>query len=180
MTQLNISTKSFLLVLFLAAGGMFFTPQAGFAQKSKTEIYFETLAQAESKMNAKQWSEAAALWEQIVKLNPVLGANWNQLGTAYYNAKNHARAVAAYEKALELGFNSANTAYNIACNYALSGEKELALKWLEKAFELKFINLGHAQTDTDLEAIRNEPRYRNIVGLIDTSKMSRDEVWQTD
>ncbi|MGI8640303.1 MAG: TPR end-of-group domain-containing protein [Pyrinomonadaceae bacterium] len=180
MTHSIISMKSFLLILFLATGGMFFTPQAGFAQKSQTETYFETLAQAEAKTMAKAWSEAAALWEKVVKMNPVQGRSWNQLGAAYYNAKNYARAIAAYEKALELGFDSANTAYNIACNYALSGEKELALKWLEKAFELKFINLQHAQTDGDLESIRSEPRYRNIVGLVDTSKMSREEGWRYD
>jgi hypothetical protein len=33
---------------------------------------------------------------------------------------------------------------------------------------------------TDLESLRGDPRYRNIVGLIDTSKMSREEGWRAD
>ncbi len=45
---------------------------------------------------------------------------------------------------------------------------------------MKFPDLPHAQTDTDLESIRSDPRYRNMVGLIDTSKLSRDEGWRTD
>lgn len=176
-----ISIKYFLLVSFVAAGFVLSTPQIDFAQQLTTEIYFETLAQAQAKTNAKAWNEAAALWEKVVAANPVEGEFWNQLGAARYNAKDYRKAIAAYEKALELGAgNPANSAYNLACNYALLGEKEPALKWLEKAFKLKWLDLPHAQTDADLQILRDDVRYRNLVGLIDTSKMSRTEGWRTD
>lgn len=150
-------------------------------ETSPVNNFVETLRQAQAKTNAKEWTQAAALWEQIVKANPVEGRFWNQLGAARYNAKDYRKAIAAYEKALELGAgNPANVAYNIACNYALLGGKEPALKWLEKAFELKWLNLQHAQTDADLQILRDDARYRNLVGLIDTSKMSREAGWQTD
>ena len=181
MTYSIISIKYFLLVLFIAAGFVLLTPQINFAQESQTKIYFETLAQAQAKTSAKAWNEAAALWEKVVAANPVEGNFWNQLGSARYNAKDYRKSITAYEKALTLGAgNPANAAYNIACNYALLGEKELALKWLEKAFELKWLNLQHAQTDADLQILRDDSRYRNLVGLIDTSKMSREEGWRTD
>ncbi len=155
--------------------------QTVLAQQTQTDIFIETLAQAEAQMQANQWADAAALWEKVVKANPVHGRFWEQLGLAYYNAKDYRRSIPAYQKQLELGFGQpANAAYNIACNYALAGDKEQAIRWLEKALELKFPSLQHAQTDTDLESIRSDPRYRNMVGLIDTSKLSRDEGWRTD
>ena len=174
-------TKLFSLTAVFALCLILFGMQTTLAQKTQTEIFVETLAQAEVKMQAKQWAEAAALWEQVVKANPVHGRFWEQLGLAYYNAKDYRKSIPAYERQLDLGFGQpANAAYNIACNYALAGDKEQAIKWLEKALELKFPDLPHAQTDTDLESIRSDPRYRNMVGLIDTSRMSRDEGWRTD
>src|SRR5215210_2667965 len=180
MTFSSISLKSFLSAIFLVCC-VLSGAQIGFAQESQTKVFLETLADAEAKTQAKQWSEAAALWEKIVVMNPVEGRFWNQIASAYYNAKEYRKSIPAYEKQIELGYGStANAAYNIACDYALLGEKEQALKWLEKAFEMRFLSLQNAQTDTDLESIRNEPRYRNLVGLIDTSKMSREEGWRTD
>ena len=173
--------KLFSLIAVFASCLILFGAQTTIAQKTQTESFIETLLQAEAKMQAKQWTEAAALWEQVVKANPVYGRFWEQMGTAYYNAKNYRKAIPAYEKQFELGHGQpAYAAYNIACNYALAGEKEQAIKWLEKALALKFPDLPHAQTDMDLESIRSDPRYRNMVGLIDTSKMSRNEGWRTD
>ena len=177
----GISLKLFLLMTFFAASHILFGWQTTLAQKSQTETYIETLTQADAKISAKQWTEAAALLEQIVKINPVEGKSWNRLAMAYYNAKDYRKSIPAYEKQIELGYGiPANAAYNIACNYALLGEKEAAIRWLEKAFAMGFPDLPNAQTDADLKSLRDDSRYRNLVGLIDTSKMSREEGWRSD
>lgn len=151
------------------------------AQKLPTQTFAETLALAQAKMQAQQWVEAAALWEQVVKANPIHGGFWERLGTAYYNAKDYRKSIPAFEKQIELGGGLPwNAAYNIACNYALLGEKELAIKWLEKALAMKFPSLQHAQTDTDLQSLHSDVRFQKLVGLIDTSGMTRDEGWRTD
>src|SRR5438132_2101963 len=150
-------------------------------QNSPTTNFIELLRLAETKTAAKQWSEAAPLWEQIVQENPVQVRYWRLLADTSYQAKNYRKAIPAYEKVLELrgGFPS-NAAYNIACCYALLGEKVPALTWLEKSFELGFRDLGKAQTDTDLQSLRDDPRYQKLVRLVDTSRMSREEGWQYD
>jgi tetratricopeptide (TPR) repeat protein len=181
MSCSSISTKSFLLAGFLAAFQVLLGWQAAAAQKSPAETYFETAAEVDAKWNAKQWTEAAALLEQLVKVNPTEGNSWSRLATAYYNAKDYRKSIPAYERQIELGYGiPANAAYNIACNYALLGEKEAALKWLERALAMGFPDLPNAQTDRDLESLRGDARYRNLVGLVETGKLSREEGWRAD
>jgi tetratricopeptide (TPR) repeat protein len=151
------------------------------AQNSGPQTYTKLLVQAQMKTGSKEWAEAARLWERVVEINPVNGNFWNQLANARYEAKDYQKAIAAYQKVIELGFEfPSNAAYNIACCYALAGDKEQALKWLDKSFEMGFRNLKNAQEDTDLQSLRDDPRFKKIVALVDTSKMTRDEGWQYD
>ncbi|MCU0722293.1 MAG: hypothetical protein MUC63_01505 [Planctomycetes bacterium] len=55
-------------------------------------------------------------------------------------------------------------AYNIGCGYALSGDRDRALDWLEIAVEDGWANLEYMKSDTDLESLREEDRFRRIVG----------------
>ena len=146
-----------------------------------TRAFIETLQLAQTKSEAREWKEATAAWQQVVDANPVNARFWNQLGDAAYGNKDYRRAISAYEKALELGAGfPSNAAYNIACCYALLGEKELAIKWLQKSFDMGFRNLAHSQTDSDLQSLHTDPRFKQIVGLADVTKMTRDEGWRFD
>lgn len=179
MNLTKISLKPYVCSLVVSV--CLFGGQALFAQESQTKIFLDTLAQAEAKMSAQQWQDAGALWERLAQMNPVNGRFPSQAALAFYNAKDYRKSIAAYEKQIELKHGiPANAAYNIACDYALLGDKEEAIKWLEKSFAMGFADLQGAQTDADLESIRTDARYRNLVGLIDTSKMSREEGWRAD
>lgn len=149
--------------------------------QTTTQSFSEILKNAETKTAAKEWKEAALLWQRVTEANPVNSRFWDQLGNALYQSKDYRKSIAAYEKALELraGFPS-DAAYNIACCYALLGEKQRALEWLEKAFDMGFRDLAHAQTDSDLESLHSDARFQRIVALVDVSKMSRDEGWRYD
>ena len=141
----------------------------------------ELLHTAETRTEAKQWPEAAILWDQVVQENPVEVRFWSQLAKACYQARNYRKAIPAYEKVVQLrGGYPFNAAYNVAACHALLGEKTAALEWLQKAFDMGFRDLEHAETDNDLQALRDDPGFQKIVGLVDTSKMSRDEGWRFD
>jgi tetratricopeptide (TPR) repeat protein len=148
-------SRSFRTLMFasiLAACGVLSCAQPAAAQEERrrrpeSSLSFpELLSRAEAKTAAKEWSEAAALWEKVVESNPVEGRFWDRLATARYSAKDYRQAIPAYEKSMELraGFPS-SAAYNIACCYALLGEKERALTWLERAFDMGFRFLEDAQ-----------------------------------
>lgn len=53
--------------------------------------------------------------------------------------------------------------YNLACKFALLRKVDLALKTLRKAVELGYRDFRFIREDRDLDAVRNDPRYRMIL-----------------
>lgn len=53
--------------------------------------------------------------------------------------------------------------YNLACSYALTGQKDKAINTLHKAVELGYRDVEHLRQDHDLDAIKSDPRFQNIV-----------------
>ncbi len=54
--------------------------------------------------------------------------------------------------------------YNVACIYSLAGELEEALDCLEACLAHGFSYRGWAEQDSNLDAIREHPRYRELMG----------------
>jgi tetratricopeptide (TPR) repeat protein len=141
----------------------------------------ELVKQAEDKMAAQEWTAASSIWEQVVAANPTMPRYWDQLGRSLQFAKDYRKAIAALEMSLELGAGYPfNTAYNIACSYGKLGEKDQALKWLEKAMDMGYRNLQVVRIDTDLKLLRDDPRFIKLAALDDVGKMSRDDGWRYD
>ena len=170
-----------LVTTFIALCGGIAAQPTKTAQDSNAASFLALVRAAEAKSNAQQWQDAVSLWEKIVEQNPVQVSYWRALANAAYQAKDYRKAISAFEKVVELrgGFPSA-AAYNIARCYALLGDKEQAWRWLQKAFAMGFRNLESAQTDPDLALLRDDPRYRQLVGLVDVTRMSRVEGWRYD
>jgi len=64
---------------------------------------------------------------------------------------------------LELNPGDRNTLYNLACVCSLMGDKAEALDYLEKSIAAGWDNFEHIKSDTDLDNIRNEPRYMKLI-----------------
>ena len=147
-------------------------------------IVLDLAEQARDKAAAREWTEAAALWERVVRLNPVNPNYWNALGDAHYRAADYKAAVPAYEKAIERGAPIwgvvSPAAYNVVCCHALAGDKELAIKALERALAMGFPDLGRPARDPNLASLRDDSRFRKMLWLEDVSKMSREEGWRYD
>jgi tetratricopeptide (TPR) repeat protein len=155
--------------------------QTAQAQDKSFLAYQETLRQAEAKTMAQEWAAAAAMWERAAEMNPHLGNNWNQLALARLRAKDYRKAIEAYEKMIELGFAYPfNAAYGIARCYALMGEKETALRWIERSLDMGLRNLKGLQDEQDFASLRDDERFRRLAAIVDTSRMTRDEGWRYD
>jgi tetratricopeptide (TPR) repeat protein len=53
--------------------------------------------------------------------------------------------------------------YNLACSYALLKRPDLALKTLRKAVELGYRDFRYMKEDRDLDSIRHDPRFRQLM-----------------
>jgi tetratricopeptide (TPR) repeat protein len=55
-------------------------------------------------------------------------------------------------------------AYNLACVYSLKGDMEESLRWLEKSLKLSIAPpRKHIEQDTDLEPVRKNPRFNQLM-----------------
>jgi tetratricopeptide (TPR) repeat protein len=54
-------------------------------------------------------------------------------------------------------------AYNVACAYALKGNKEQAIDWLEMSIKMGYNDFDHIRTDSDFDSIRKERRYLRLL-----------------
>ncbi|MBC3540585.1 hypothetical protein H7U12_12905 [Rufibacter sp. H-1] len=94
----------------------------------------------------------------------------NKQGTDAYTKKNYPQAVALYQKAINATPNGAHVRsayYNMACSYALMGQKAPALKALEQAVNAGYKNVAHLKKDTDLDILRQEKKYLQLVSRLE-------------
>jgi len=151
-------------------------PAEGSSKAKKRPV---SAQQAQSLLRQQNWSAAAAAYEQVVHDNPEDGASWFNYGFALHSLKRYEEAIKAAEKAAELGFQPATAFYNIACAHALMGHKDDALTWLEKAMSTGFNQDGTVRTDTDLDSIRDDARFKKLIGS-PPEGLSREERWRFD
>ena len=53
--------------------------------------------------------------------------------------------------------------YNLACSYALLKRTEQALKTLRRAVELGYRDFRYMREDHDLDSVRSDPRFRQLL-----------------
>ena len=53
--------------------------------------------------------------------------------------------------------------YNLACSYAFLKRPDLAIKTLRRAVELGYRDFRYMREDHDLDAIRPDPRFRQLM-----------------
>lgn len=53
--------------------------------------------------------------------------------------------------------------YNLACSFALLKRTDLALKTLRRAIELGYRDFRYMREDRDLDAVREDPRFRQLL-----------------
>jgi CubicO group peptidase (beta-lactamase class C family) len=109
------------------------------------------------------WENASWAYEAITKQNPTNGFAFSRLGQALSSLQKYDQAAIAYEKSLALKFRPPNTMYNLACVYSLKGDKDKAFQWLERALAAGFENSTALQTDSDLNNLRGDARFKQLL-----------------
>jgi tetratricopeptide (TPR) repeat protein len=79
----------------------------------------------------------------------------------------HERGLAWARRALELEPEEPMLLYNLACIYSLAGELTEALECLERAIQGGFAHKMWLEQDSNLDPLRDEPRFRALRKLLD-------------
>lgn len=88
--------------------------------------------------------------------------SYARLGNLLFSIQKYAEATRCLEKAVSLQPNGGNY-YNLACGYALSGQKDQAFDALEKAIENGFRGKGQYEGDTDLDSLKADARWKVLL-----------------
>jgi superkiller protein 3 len=72
-------------------------------------------------------------------------------------------ALASFKRALALDEDLPWAYYSIACIYALWGRKKAALAFFEKALQKGLDDRAHIDGDSDLDGLRNDPKFRDLM-----------------
>jgi len=105
-------------------------------------------------------SQELALWDVLTwaTAQPAIK------GLVVYEAGDYAQVVERGRELIDANAPSALLAYNVACCESLTGHRAEALTHLRTAVELSDMFRDYARNDSDLDAIREEPAFEEIVG----------------
>ncbi|MBA3841561.1 MAG: hypothetical protein H0X39_02910 [Actinobacteria bacterium] len=95
--------------------------------------------------------------------NPVGWELWYPL-RRLYEAGEYAQVVERGRELIDVNAPNALLSYNVACCESLTGHTADALRHLRTAVELSDMFRDYARNDSDLDAIRAEPAFGEIVG----------------
>jgi tetratricopeptide (TPR) repeat protein len=109
------------------------------------------------------WRSEIPRYEKVAKAHPTLGIAWYNLGYAQLMGDRPEAAAASLGRALGLGYRTPTTQYNLACAEARSGNTDKAFDHLFAAIDAGFDGAEHMRSDSDLDAIRKDPRFRQAV-----------------
>lgn len=87
------------------------------------------------------------------------------LATAY-EAKDWKKSIEISHKLVELNPRGGTHQYNLGCCYALNGEKDKALEWVEKAADAGFSDDMLMAGDADFASIREDERFKKQLARV--------------
>ncbi len=129
---------------------------SSFCQSANSKIQ-----EADSLVKNKEYQKSEELLQEVIKSEPGNNLAIYKLAGLYYSQKKYNEAIENYLK-LVPNKNPA-VLYNLACTYSLINNKSQALKYLQEAVDNGFNQASLLKTDTDLENIRKEKEFTEIL-----------------
>jgi Tfp pilus assembly protein PilF len=110
--------------------------------------------------------EAEKYLAQAVKSGKMNRNAYASIGYSLYVLKMHEEGVKYFEKTMDLGPLSFDY-YNLACGYAILGEKDKAFTALEKAASMGYNSKQQYESDSDLNSLRSDKRYQDLLAKLE-------------
>ena len=117
------------------------------------------IIRAEEALDANRTEEAVGFAVQAVKENPESGHAWFVLARAHQANGNLDGAIKAGNQAATFAAVRASAFYNLACAYALKGQKDNAFLALTAAKRAGFADRSQMAKDSDLAPLHGDKRF---------------------
>jgi tetratricopeptide (TPR) repeat protein len=88
------------------------------------------------------------------------------LGNLYTGQKMYVDGLRVDQRLASLRRDDPIVHYNLACSFSLLGQIENAFAALRQAVELGYNDIDHMGEDADLDRIRSDPRYEQVIEQI--------------
>jgi hypothetical protein len=131
---------------------------------------------AEAALANQDWDTAIASFKQLVEADDKDAKAWLLLGYSLHAKGSLDEALKVHLRAAEFSEVAPIATYNVACVYSLQGKKDDALNWLTKAVKVGFNRPEHVQEDPDMEALRAEPRYKELLAQMEKNAATSPRV----
>jgi Tetratricopeptide repeat len=111
---------------------------------------------------------ARAKLQESIKVDPEYAEGFLGVGVTYFMRDRYEEALDWYKQALEVNPGLGDAYYNIACVYALRGDKPQALRYLRIALLNGYVQLQTLQSDPDLKGLAGDETFERFKqGLTD-------------
>lgn len=104
-----------------------------------------------------------SFYENLVQENPHFVDALIALGNAYTRRGRYREGLKIDQQLVKLRPKDPVVHYNHACSYSLLKMADLCLWALEKAIQLGYNEFAFMEQDADLEFIRKDPRYKELL-----------------
>ena len=129
----------------------------------------QLMQKADILRSQEKWPEAIAAYEAIIKKYPDDPDAWYFYGYVLHASGDIDKAIEAHVKAASFGVRTQRPLYNLACAYALKGDKNKAIATLQQAIDAGFANKSYIKGDSDWESLRDDPQFKAVVDSMSES-----------
>ncbi len=119
--------------------------------------------QAEKFYRSKQYGKAIPYYESVVAKDGAYKKAWLSLGICYLRLGRMNESFKKFKAAYDIDQTYPPTLFNLACYYALNGETDSALKWLEMTIKNEPAARSWARSEPDLVSLRKNPIFQQLI-----------------
>ncbi len=111
----------------------------------------------------KEYDKAIRDFDEAIRLDPKFALAFCNRGDAWSEKKDYDKALRDYDEAIRLDAKFARAFYGKACCDALQGRTDRAVENLGQALEVGYRDFNYIAKDRDLDSIRGDPRYQELL-----------------
>ncbi len=110
----------------------------------------------------------------LLKATPTArGKSFYEIGKELLEVDRHDLAAQAFEASALRGYREGASLYNTSCALSLKGDRVRALDYLQKSLEAGFEDSDQVRKDEDLDNVRGESRYRELLKMAEDLELHR-------